>query len=175
MGKMERVSLSEFGGENMGEKIACVQTGGSDGLPAEPVMDVLVVDDNYMIRDIIGRALRHLLPGSRCHICSCGRDALDVFRANPCRLAFLDLSMPDMTGCALAREIRTEEKAAGTSPIPLVAISAFPSEQEWRVCQQDGFTAFLQKPFGKRELRSCLARLLPSQADPLAGGTPRCS
>jgi CheY-like chemotaxis protein len=128
-------------------------------------MHVLVVDDNYMIREIIGRAVAHLIPGCRCHVCACGRDALDAIRSNRCRLAFLDLAMPDMTGCDLAREIRAEEKQTGQSPIPLVAISAFPSEQEWQRCQRDGFSAFLQKPFGRNELKTCLTNVLPALSE----------
>ncbi len=122
---------------------------------------VLVVDDNYMIRDIIARALRLLVPGCRCHTCACGQDALATIRRNHCHLAFLDLSMPDMSGFDLAREIRAGENAAGKPPIPLVAISAFSPEQEWQSCQRDGFSAFLQKPFGKQELKSCLAVVFP--------------
>ncbi|MDX9979325.1 MAG: response regulator [Lentisphaeria bacterium] len=162
---MERVSLPEFGGEGMGEQVECVQTDGGGGNPAYPVLDVLVVDDNYMIRDIIGRAVKLLIPGCRCHVCACGQDALDAIRRNHCHLAFLDLSMPDMTGFDLAREIRAGEKEAGKSPIPLVAISAYSPEQEWQTCQGNGFSAFLQKPFGKQELKSCLANVLPALAE----------
>lgn len=147
---------------NGGESIQNIELAGT---VIGPVMDVLVVDDNYMIRDIIGRAVKRLIPGCRCHTCACGQDALETIRRNHCHLAFLDLSMPDMTGFDLAREIRAGEKAAGNSPIPLVAISAFSPEQEWQSCQRDGFSAFLQKPFGRQDLKNCLASVLPALAE----------
>lgn len=126
---------------------------------------VLVVDDNSMIRNVIGRALKSLLPASRCHVCASGREALDALGSNECQVAFLDLSLPDMTGHELAREIRAKELAAKATPMPLVAISAFPSDQEWHDCKRNGFSVFLEKPFGRRELENCLSRILPAERE----------
>lgn len=136
-------------------------------------VDALVVDDNHMIRDVIGRIVRMLLPGSSCRTCDCGREALAAIRKSDCQLAFVDLTMPDMSGIDVACAIREIEKDLGRTPMLIVAISADPAEHAWQRCQRAGFSAFLQKPFGRGEVRACLERLLPLPPAPASAPQSR--
>jgi CheY-like chemotaxis protein len=124
-------------------------------------LDALIADDNYMIRDVIGRTLKILFPGACCQTCKDGHTALDAYRENGCQLAFVDLSMPDMSGLEVACRMRAMEQTMGRPPTPIVAISAHLAEHEWQRCEQAGFSGFIQKPFGRKELKACIQKFLP--------------
>ena len=68
-----------------------------------PPMNVLVVDDEEFVRETLADMLTML--GHRVESASGGREALQKFSKEDFDLVFTDLSMPEMDGWELAREL----------------------------------------------------------------------
>jgi len=143
------------------EDLRCTSGGRACSAADAVATSMLVVDDNYMMRSMIGRMLTQLAPGATCNVSSCGEAGLETVRKDTHHLAFIDLAMPDMDGREVACRIREIERELGRPPMPLVAMSGDLCAIEWIECQRAGFGAFLQKPFCANALRSCLQVVLP--------------
>ena len=64
----------------------------------------------------------------------------------------MDCRMPIMDGAAVTREIRMVEKAGGMARVPIVALTATPTEEERQDCFEAGMDGFLMKPFSDQQL-----------------------
>jgi CheY-like chemotaxis protein len=60
--------------------------------------------------------------------------------------------MPVMDGPTAAREIRIVEKATHLDHLPIVALTASPSEEDKRECYDAGMDGILVKPFNSEQL-----------------------
>jgi two-component system CheB/CheR fusion protein len=85
-----------------------------------PPRRVLVVDDEADVADMFAVMLAGL--GQRVEVAHSGAEALEAVRRQAPDVAFLDLSMPSMSGAELALELRTRVPDNG---MHLVALSGF--------------------------------------------------
>ena len=103
-------------------------------------MRVMVCDDNVDGADTLGMLLRS--QGHEVKVFyeggTCLREALDWKPA----LAFLDIGMPDMTGYAVARQLRAKYGAE----ILLVAVTGYGTTEDRTVSFESGFDMHLVKP-----------------------------
>ncbi len=72
--------------------------------PSAEIRTVLVVDDNELNRDMLGRRLEK--KGYRVLTACDGASALDLIAAQPIDLILLDIEMPGLTGLDVLREVR---------------------------------------------------------------------
>ena len=109
---------------------------------------ILVVDDEPQIT----RVLRRSLAAHRyeVRVATDGESALDTFRDFHPDLLITDLSMPEMSGIELCREIRKISK------IPIIVLSVRGDEKTKVAALDAGADDYVTKPFGMDEL---LARL----------------
>ena len=77
-----------------------------------------------------------------------GKEAVSAAFARP-RPDFIlmDCRMPVMDGPTASREIRAIESKIGLRNIPIVALTASPSDEDRRECYQAGMDGLLMKPF----------------------------
>jgi CheY-like chemotaxis protein len=115
----------------------------------------LVVDDNADIAESFARLLR--LMGCEAVFTTDPRAALDQARRLKPHIAFLDLGMPHMDGCELARRLR----AAFGERLKLVAITAYGSAQDRAATRRAGFDAHVAKPVDPALVDSILRTVLP--------------
>src|SRR5262249_1714397 len=104
------------------------------------VRRVLVVDDNQDAADSLATLLR--LWGYDCRVSHDGQSALQMtweFRPD---CLILDINMPGMDGCAVARRIREVPELSG---VKLVALTAYSDETHVRRIQWAGFDYRLVK------------------------------
>ena len=113
---------------------------------------VLVVDDHVdtvdtlvLVLDCVGYCARGAYTG---------RDALGIAKTWVPWAAFIDLSMPRMSGFELACELK---KACVPQPL-LFAISGLQEQDLQRRCRAAGFARLFVKPFDPRALIEELAR-----------------
>ncbi len=120
----------------------------------------LVVDDNDLVRRVIGRMLERL--GVDVVPCSSGAEALDVLAAGDpvCDVVLLDLTMPGISGEDVFRRIRRLH-----SGLPVVLMSGFDEQEVATKLVGRGAAGFLQKPYRFEELRGVLERALPASGD----------
>ena len=88
------------------------------------------------------------------------RDGLTAYEAAVQRLphlVVLDLMMPGIDGCEVARRLRANDS---TKDVPIVIVTAFAEESQAAMALEAGADAYVKKPFSPRELLSKTASLL---------------
>ncbi len=120
---------------------------------------VLVVDDTYTNRFVLGRHLESW----RCRHDEArdGESALAKLEAavekDPFVIAIIDREMPGMDGETLGRKVKENDALRGTS---LVMMTSSGSRGDAARVEKIGFSAYLTKPIMESRLRECLALLL---------------
>jgi two-component system sensor histidine kinase/response regulator len=98
--------------------------------------------------------------GHKVMVAENGRDAVELWTANPVDVILMDVQMPEMDGLSATREIRLRERALADAPhVPIVAITANAMEGDRERCLQAGMDDYLSKPFTPTELRAVLERI----------------
>jgi PAS domain S-box-containing protein len=123
------------------------------GVPPQLVgKRVLIVDDNSTIRRILGAYLYSW--GMSPLIAASGKDALGwIQRGDKFDVTILDMSMPEMIGLALAKEIRNYDR-----DMPLVVLTNIGQRID-----SDFFDASLLKPITPSQLRKVLTNTISLQ------------
>ena len=108
---------------------------------------LLVIDDS---RDNI-EMMRQLLEseGAEVTTAESGAEALRIAEDKDFDLILSDISMPDMNGYQLLRELRTRERTAN---VPAIALTGFGQAEDEERARAAGFSAQLTKPIDFNEL-----------------------
>ncbi len=128
--------------------------------------DVLVVDDEPMVREVVTRYLER--DGYRVRAVADGATALLEFDSSPPDLVVLDIMLPHVNGLDMLSEVRRH------SDVPVILLTAHREEAD-RVRGLDlGADDYVVKPFSPRELsarvRSVLRRSTNRNGSPIAVG-----
>ncbi len=120
-----------------------------------PVLsEVLVVDDERLVRDVARVALRRA--GHAVSEVPTGEEAVEMFaaRADDFGLVLLDLTLPGMQGRAVMHAVR-----AIRPDVPIVLTSGYTAEEAGDLTRAPR-TTFLQKPWRPDQLVRCVADLM---------------
>ncbi|WP_337264870.1 MULTISPECIES: hybrid sensor histidine kinase/response regulator [unclassified Serratia (in: enterobacteria)] len=112
-------------------------------------LHVLVAEDNPVNRHLIAEQLR-LLGCTVCLVAE-GEQALAQLQQERFDILLTDLSMPGMDGYTLARRVREEWPT-----MPVVAVTASATQQEYTACKAAGMARVLTKPLLLKELKEML-------------------
>lgn len=102
---------------------------------------VLLVDDDHDGANSTAMLLRHF--GAETHAVYDARLACDEASAFGPDLLLIDLSMPYLDGCAIARQLRARPQFQAT---PLIAASGHGDPAHRALCAAAGFDDFFLKP-----------------------------
>lgn len=122
-------------------------------------MSVCVIDDNADIRDSLCTVVELL--ECRCTTFADAESALREFASvapdhTLYRLAFVDVSMPGMSGYDFVKALRAQQHE---SSLPfLVAMTGWGGERDREAALSAGFHAHLTKPAELAEIRTMIAR-----------------
>jgi twitching motility two-component system response regulator PilH len=116
---------------------------------------ILVVDDSATIRAVLGRMLE--VDGYEVVRAADGESALEMARAEPPAMIFLDIVLPGMNGFAVLRALRHDP---ATQHVPIVMISGNQQATEQFYVQRFGADDFISKPFGQSEVARSIDRLV---------------
>ena len=123
---------------------------------------VLLVEDNAVNRRVALGILAKA--GIQPDVAEDGQQAVDAIRAKPYDLVLMDCQMPVMDGMEATRQIRAHEAALGAMPTPILALTAYATQQELEPCYAVGMNGYLTKPFKAEDLFDLLRRwLMPAQ------------
>ena len=125
------------------------------GVSAGP-LEVLVVDDEPMVREVVARYLER--DGMRVHEVGDGDDALRWLRAHRPDLVVLDVMLPGSDGLAILREVRAN------GDVPVILLTARAEEIDRIVGLELGADDYVVKPFSPRELTVRARNLLRRSA-----------
>lgn len=113
------------------------------------VVKIVIVDDEYLVCDVIADGMRSLL-GATVETAFTGRDAAALLENDEFNLAIIDATLPDMSGLDLAR-------LAANRDVPVVLISG-DAGISLRLAQFD--YPFLVKPFSISALIMVSSRVI---------------
>ena len=110
-----------------------------------PPASVLVIDDEEIIREVIGRLLRR--EGYEVKTVGSGEEGLEVARNEPCDLVLLDLMLPGMGGLEVLSEFVEKHPQA-----VVIMVTAYASIETAVSATKRGAFDFITKPFKNDEL-----------------------
>ena len=118
---------------------------------------VLVVDDEPNIREIVRRLLKELEPDLKVEEACDGYEASIKIGSMMPDLVIMDVMMPRVDGISLCKSIRDNPKTAG---IKVLAITAFPEQDNVKKMYDAGADLCLIKPLQFEHFRLEVVRLL---------------
>lgn len=107
-------------------------------------MNVLIVDDEKLIRDVIKEYLQ--LENMKTYEAEDGLQAIDVVEKNEINIIVMDIMMPKMDGYTAYKKIREIKN------IPCIMLSARNEEYDKLIGFELGVDDYLTKPFSPKEL-----------------------
>jgi len=115
---------------------------------------ILIIDDYEDNRELLRIMLE--ANGYEVREAADGLEGVRAAREEKPDLILVDLSMPGLDGWGVLRELRNDEQ---TRDIPCASVSASPDGDGLQSSDQ-GFDAYLTKPFRRKELIATVERLL---------------
>lgn len=120
------------------------------------MLDVLVVDDSKVMRDMIVACLRPETSLVFTHGSS-GLEAIEQLSLKPFSLLLLDLNMPDIGGIEVVEFVRSQDTLRA---LPIIVITTRGDDVSREVALSKGASRFMTKPFTPEALLSEVRALL---------------
>jgi len=127
---------------------------------------VLAADDNRTNRMILGAMMGQL--GMSSVLVADGPAALEAYEKEPFDAVILDISMPEMDGVMVLKELRAREakkvmrgKGKADERLPILAFTANAMSHQVEAYMAAGFDDCLTKPLQLERLRSAVGTLVP--------------
>jgi len=124
---------------------------------------VLLAEDNKINQVVAAGALKKL--GYVVDIVDGGGDAVAACLHTRFDAVLMDVMMPDMDGYEATSKIRENEAALGTSPVPMIGLSARAMAGDREIALAAGMDDYLTKPLRINELEQTLGRWIQQPAD----------
>jgi signal transduction histidine kinase len=156
-GAIEAASDGLGQGSTFTVRLACALNGDSETTaplpvaPDGPPRSIVIVEDNFDIRDLLADVLRQ--SGHDVACAADGPGGLALVLARKPDIAFVDLGLPGFDGFELARRLR----ALGSSA-HLVALTGYGQLEDRRRALEAGFGQHLTKPVTDSELAQAMSR-----------------
>lgn len=118
---------------------------------------ILLIEDEPSIVEVLAEILTVF--GFDVSCVSTGRNGLKEIEIHKPDVLLLDMTLPDIDGYHVLREIRERERKNGISdrlPVLVMTGRGLPTQV---LCETEGIDGFLQKPFDHGELLGALARI----------------
>ncbi|MGO4879219.1 MAG: response regulator [Bryobacteraceae bacterium] len=115
---------------------------------------ILLVEDNELNRDMLGRRLRHR--GYEVVTAATGRQGVEMARREKPDVVLMDLSLPEIDGWEAARILKSD---ADTRTIPVVALTAHAMRGDRERALEAGCDDYATKPVDMPLLLDIIARL----------------
>jgi CheY-like chemotaxis protein len=123
----------------------------SYGVTESVPLRILCVDDNIDSAESLGQMLR--MYGAEVMVCHSGQAALAAVARFKPDVAVLDVTMPEMDGCELARRLRDQ---FGERPLLIAALTALDGYAALSREVESGFDLHFTKPVAPTELIDAL-------------------
>jgi type IV pilus assembly protein PilB len=133
------------------------QGNGEGHTPASKKPRILVVDDDASIRTIVSKSLEQLPFPVEIQSASNGLEGFEKVQSIRPDMVVLDIMMPGMDGFEVCQKLRSQVE---TAFIPVIMLTANPSEEGRIKGYLAGTDDYLAKPFNIAELHARVTRLL---------------
>jgi len=133
---------------------------GPSGTRKAETIRILAAEDDRVGRIILDHTFGK--SGVRSQIAENGKEALDLLSGARFDLVLLDLHMPVIDGNEAARRIRNGEAGEHHRTIPILAMTAFISDEDRQKSLNAGITTFVSKPLSPDELSRAIETYVSS-------------
>jgi two-component system, chemotaxis family, chemotaxis protein CheY len=123
-------------------------------------MEILVVDDSKVMREMIVACLRGE-PGLRFTHAASGLEAIERLSMGGFDLVFLDLNMPDIGGYEVLEFVRAQDIMRD---IPIIVVTTRGDDSSRERALTAGASRFMTKPFEPSQIVGELRSLLSARA-----------
>lgn len=121
-------------------------------------LKILAAEDNEINQRFLLRLLKQT--GANVTLTRDGEEAVRAFDQQDWDIILMDVRMPRMDGISAIKIIREKESAKGvTSPVPIVALTAYAGEENVVRGKEAGADHYLAKPYKPRALFKILKQL----------------
>lgn len=127
-------------------------------------MEILVVDDSKVMREMIVACLRGVA-GLRFTHAASGLEAIERLSLGRFTLVFLDLNMPDIGGFEVLEFVRGQD---ALRDVPIIVVTTRGDEGSRERALAIGATRFMTKPFEPADILAEVRALLPALASATA-------
>lgn len=93
-----------------------------------------------------------------------GSEAFEKLEEKKFDAIYLDWDLPDLSGVEIAKRIRSDERLLNQST-PIIAQTAFSTEEQKQVCFDSGMNGFLEKPITPQKLLESLKEHCPDNVE----------
>ncbi|MFI5149242.1 MAG: response regulator [Bacteroidia bacterium] len=118
-------------------------------------MNILIADDHQVVRKGLVQIIRDEFPDAVCEETSGGRETLDRILNNNYDMAILDITMPDISGLDIVRQLK-----AGNNKTPVLILTSQPEDQYAIRVIKAGAFGFIGKEAAAEELCQAIRRIL---------------
>ena len=108
-----------------------------------PLVEILVVDDSKVMRDMVVACLRGI-PGAHFTHASSGLEAIERLSMARFAVMVLDLNMPDINGIEVLEFVRAQDKLKG---LPIIVVTTRGDDESRDRAIGAGASSFMTKPF----------------------------
>ena len=127
-------------------------------------MEILIVDDSKVMREMIAACLRGEANLQFTHAAS-GLEAIERLSLGRFALMFLDLNMPDIGGFEVLEFVRGQD---ALRDIPIIVVTTRGDEGSRERALATGATRFMTKPFEPSDILAEVRSLIPELASATA-------
>ncbi len=139
--KLVDETLAASPAQPMVNKIVALEKAGA-------VLDVLLVDDHASNRNLLFEIMRRR--GHRSQLASSGQEAVELMVQSNFDVVLMDVQMPEQDGLQTTAQIR--QLPGSKSLVPIVAVTAYVTEEDRTRCIDAGMDDYLSKPIQIGEL-----------------------
>jgi two-component system response regulator PilR (NtrC family) len=119
-------------------------------------MNILIVDDEEVLRDVLSSLVRE--EGHEAFCARTGEEALTLLEREEVDLVLLDLMLPGMSGMEVLKQIRDKDQ-----DLVVVVVTAFSSIEGAIEAMKQGAFHYIAKPFKNEEVRHTIRQGLERQ------------
>jgi len=120
--------------------------------------NILIVDDDPIVRKVLGSILKDL--GAISYAVS-GEEAFSIIEKQCLDVILLDVEMPGMGGYEACKRLKGNEK---TKSIPIVFLTGNTTNKDEEECLELGASDFIRKPISPRVVHTRISNVLTLQA-----------
>ncbi len=140
---------------------------------AEPVLEVLLVEDNLVNQEVAIEMLQMF--GHRTRRAGDGQEALQLLAGQRFDVVLMDCQMPVMDGYEATRNLRAGAAGELNREVPVLALTANAMRHDRDLCLQAGMDHYLAKPFHIQDLRQALHTAITGKGALGTHSTPAAS
>jgi len=118
-------------------------------------MTFLIADDHLVVRKGLMQIIREDFPDTLFEETGSGKEALEKLRAKSYDLAILDITMPEINGLDILRQLKSEN-----NKIPVLILTSQPEEQYAIRVLKAGASGFIGKEVAADELATAIRKIL---------------